>query len=65
MSEFNKKSAEDLTKLLGENQESLRAFRFGRAGSPKKDVKNTSLLRKDIARILTEMNARTRTIISR
>lgn len=63
MSEFNKKSAEDLTKLLGENQESLRAFRFGRAGSPKKNVKSASLLRKEIARILTELNARARIIV--
>lgn len=58
MTEYKKKSAEDLMKLLNEKREAVRAFRFDLSGSAKKDVKAAGSARKEIARILTELNAR-------
>ncbi len=58
MTEIKKKSAEDLMKALDEKREEIRAFRFDLAGSAKKNVKVSLLARKEIARILTELNAR-------
>ena len=52
------KQDEELGKLLLEKQKALRLFRFGVAGSKAKNVKEGHGLRKDIARILTEINAR-------
>lgn len=57
MSEITKKSAPDLMKELETKQEELRALRFDLAGTLKKKV-NPQTLRKDVARILTELNAR-------
>ena len=58
MSELKKKSNEDLTKLVGEKREELRAFRFDLAGTSKKNAKHAFLAKKEIARALTEVNAR-------
>ena len=58
MTDFNKKSAEDLTKLVSEKKEELRALRFDRAGAAKKNVKASLLARKEVARALTALNAR-------
>lgn len=58
MTDFNKKSADDLTKLVGEKREEIRSIRFALAGAAKKNVKATFLARKEIARALTEINAR-------
>ncbi len=60
MTDFNKKSAEDLTKIVGEKREELRALRFNLAGTANKNVKASLLARKDVARALTEINARAR-----
>lgn len=62
MKEFKQKSVEDLTKLLDEKRESVRSARFDRSGSSKKEVKGVSLTKKDIARILTEQNARAKAL---
>lgn len=48
----------DLGKTLNDKRESLRNFRFGSAGSKTRNVKEGRTVRKDIARILTEMNSR-------
>ena len=56
--EIKGKEKNDLEKLLLEKQKALRLFRFGVAGSKAKNVKEGRNLRKDIARILTEVNAR-------
>jgi ribosomal protein L29 len=48
-------SAGELKKALMDKREALRAFRFGSAGSKKKDVKEGAKHRKDIARIMTEL----------
>ena len=60
MTEYKKKSVGDLVKLLNEKREAVRVFRFDLAGSAKKNVKAPKILRKEIARILTEQNLRTR-----
>jgi ribosomal protein L29 len=59
MSDIKKQSVEDLHKSLLEKRESLRTFRFGGAGSRTRNVREGRTLRKEIARILTELNART------
>lgn len=48
----------NIEKLLAEKREALRIFRFGISGSKVKNVKEGMKLRKDIARILTELNLR-------
>jgi len=48
----------DLKKLLNEKKESLRGFRFGISGSKVKNVKEGSNLRKEIAKLNTEINSR-------
>ena len=55
---LQKKTEADLKKELRDKQRSLQAFRFESTGSRTRNVKEGSLLRKDIARILTELNKR-------
>lgn len=45
----------DLTKLVADKREELRALRFNVAGSKNRDVKLASKLRKEIARALTQL----------
>ena len=52
------KTAADMQKMLADKREALRVFRFGAAGAKTKNVKEGRAIRKDIARILTAMNAR-------
>lgn len=54
--DLQKKTDKELLKELAEKQESLRKFRFGLSGSPTRNVKEGSALRKDIARIKTILN---------
>lgn len=58
MKEYNDKSVEDLMKLLGEKQEAERGIRFGTTGSKARNVKEGKSIKKEIARILTELNSR-------
>ena len=58
MAELAKKSDKDLQKELIEKRKAIREFRFNIAASKLKDVKGAKSLKKDIARILTELNAR-------
>jgi ribosomal protein L29 len=58
MKEIKNKNEADLRKLLNEKQEALRSFRFGVAGSKVRNVKEGRMIRRDIARILTEINMR-------
>ena len=55
---YKKHSVDDLHKELADKRESLRVFRFGGAGSRVKDVRAGRNLRKEIARLLTELNSR-------
>lgn len=49
---------EELTKDLAKHREDLRSLRFNVAGSKVRDVKKTKTLRREIARLLTELNRR-------
>ena len=48
----------ELTKKLAENREELRKLRFAAAGARAKDPSALGKLRKEIARIMTEIRAR-------
>jgi ribosomal protein L29 len=52
MEDFRNKSPDELKKLLAEQREALREFRFGMKGSKTRDTKAGLRIRKDIARIL-------------
>ena len=57
MKEISNKTVADLTKMLTEKREALRVSRFGSAGSKNKNVKESVSIRRDIARIMTSLNA--------
>lgn len=54
------KTDAELTKDLAKHREDLRGLRFNVAGSKVRNVKEAKTLRKEIARVLTELNRRTR-----
>lgn len=56
--ELQKKSEKELIKELSDARKDLREFRFGMTGSQTRDSKKGRGLRKQIARIMTELNAR-------
>lgn len=58
MKEYKEKTIADLNKIIVEKQEMLRHFRFGSAGSKTKNVKMGHTIKKDIARIMTELTIR-------
>jgi ribosomal protein L29 len=49
-----------LNKALAENRESLRKLRFGLAGSTKSDTQSTKSLKRNVARIMTELRTPTK-----
>ncbi len=51
-------SHEELTKLVADKREELRALRFSVAGSKNRNVKLGRTLRKEVARALTVLNAK-------
>lgn len=53
---FKGKSEKDLRTLLSEKRAALRGFRFAIAGSKARNVKEGKNIRKEIARICTEIN---------
>jgi ribosomal protein L29 len=54
--DFTTKSEAELKKLLSEKREALSKFKFGISGSRTKNVKEGRNTRRDIARILTNLN---------
>ena len=48
----------DLNKKLAEFRENIRVLKFKGQGSKSKNVKESGTLRKEVARILTELNAK-------
>ena len=58
MEDLKKKNSDELTKDLVQKREELRLFRFGIAGSKTRNIKEGRDVRRDIARILTELRAR-------
>ena len=59
MADIKQLSIEDLKKNVAQMRAALRDFRFGGAGSRSRNVREGRNLRKEIARILTELRART------
>ena len=53
---YKDKTKPDLIKALGEKREALRVLRFGTSGSKTRNVKEGLVLKKDVARIMTELN---------
>jgi ribosomal protein L29 len=53
-------SVEELNKLLTEKREQLRTLRFSSMGRSVKDASEPKKIRADIARLMTELGARTR-----
>jgi len=62
---YKNKSKEDLIKALMERREALRKVRFGSTGSKTRNVKSGAGMRKDIARIMTELNSSTKLTTSK
>ncbi len=58
MKNLEKKTEKDLQKMVAEKREALRGFRFGSSGSKTKNVKEGRGLRREIARVLTELRLR-------
>ena len=58
MADISKKTEQELDKELTEKQKALRLFRFSVARSKIKNMREGRNFRKDIARILTELNKR-------
>ncbi len=52
------KNAGELVKLLGEKREELRKLRFEAAGARPKDTNAPAKVKRDIARIRTELTAK-------
>ncbi len=59
MSSIKDKKDTDLHKELDEKRKSLRKFRFEVAGSKIKNIKEARNIKKEIARVLTELKNRT------
>ena len=57
-SELTKKTEIELYKILTEKREKLRDFRFSATGTKIKNIKEGVNLKKNIARVLTEMRGR-------
>ncbi|MEN9649228.1 MAG: Ribosomal protein [Candidatus Parcubacteria bacterium] len=57
MTDFKGKNKKDLVKTLIEKRDALQSFRFNIAGARTKNVKEGRSIRKDIARIETELTS--------
>ncbi len=57
MTEYNNKSKGELVKALVEKRKALRDFAISRMGGKVKNVKEGLTSRRDIARIMTALNA--------
>lgn len=58
MKDITTKNEKDLLKELEDKREALRVIRFGIAHSKSRNVKESKGLKKEVARILTELNTR-------
>jgi ribosomal protein L29 len=56
MKEIQGKTKKELIKVLSEKRDALQAFRYELSSGKVKDVKKGRNIRKDIARIMTELN---------
>ncbi len=62
LKELKTASESELQKLAADKREALRQFRFGISGSKVKNVKEGAKLKKDTARVLTELSSRRREV---
>jgi ribosomal protein L29 len=60
MKELKNKTPQELQKLIAEKRDGIREFRFGSAGSKTKNVKASHNLKKEVARIMTELSLRSK-----
>ena len=60
MKELKNKTIPELNKAILEKREALRNFRFGSTGSKTKNVKAGHLIKKEIARMMTEISIKKR-----
>ena len=58
MKDIKNKTDADLHGMIAEKREVLRGFRFNIAGGKAKNLKEAKAVRKEIAQMLTEANAR-------
>lgn len=58
MTDLKNTTTEDILKEVAQKREALRTFRFGEAGTRTRDVREGRNTRKAIARLLTELRAR-------
>ncbi len=58
---FKDKDVAEIKKLLNEKREELRQVRFAATGARVKDVNQAGKIRKDIARLMTEMTLKAKT----
>jgi ribosomal protein L29 len=58
IAEIKNKDKKTLAEMLSQKREAIRAARFGSAGSKSRNVRETRGLRKEVARILTVLNAK-------
>jgi len=61
--DYKGKNMKDLHKTLADKREELRNFRFGSAGSKTRNTKSAKNVRKDVARIMTELNRQEREVV--
>ncbi len=59
MKDIKNQTEQDLNKLVVTKRKALQSFRFGSSGSKTRNVKEAKGLKRDVARILTELNSRT------
>ena len=59
MADIKNRSIEDIQKEVADKRAALQKFRFGGAGSRTRNVREGRNLRKNIARLLTELRQRT------
>ncbi|MBA3550825.1 50S ribosomal protein L29 [Patescibacteria group bacterium] len=58
MSDLKNTNEKDLQKTLADKRKALQTFRFNLSGSKTRNVKEGRGLRKEIARVLTELSSR-------
>jgi len=58
MKELLNKTEKELKALLSEKREAVRVFKFGLAGSKTRNLKEGKNLKKEIAQIMTILNAK-------
>jgi len=62
---YKDKPQKDLIKALLAKREILRKLRFGSSGSKSRNVKEPRLVKREIARIMTELNSSTKLTTSK